>query len=89
MYRIGLDYILGLQTSLKGITIKPNIPSLWDKYTVKRKFRNKTIILNVENPNKVNNTINQIYVNGVEVKNTFINPDDFSEDLINIKVILG
>lgn len=89
MYRIGLDYILGLQTSLKGITIKPNIPSEWNKYTVKRKFRNKTIILNVENPNKVNNTIKHIYVNGVEVKNTFINPDDFSEDLINIKVILG
>jgi cellobiose phosphorylase len=89
MYRIGLDYILGLQTSLKGINIQPNIPAHWEKYTVKRIFRNKIINLTVLNPNKVNSTIKEIYVNDKLTDNTFIKIDKFNEDVINIKVILG
>ncbi len=89
MYRIGLDYILGLQTSLNGITINPNIPSAWDSYSVKRIFRGKTISLNVENPNHINNGIKEIFVNGIKTDSNFINPDNFTDDIINIKVILG
>ena len=89
MYRIGLDYILGLQTSLKGILIQPNIPANWDKYTVKRIFRNKTINLTVLNPNKVNSGIKEIYINDKLTDNSFIEVDKFSDNTINIKVILG
>ncbi len=89
MYRIGLDYILGFQTSLKGIKIEPNIPTYWEKYSVTRKFRNKTINLTVNNPNKVNNGIKEIYVNNNLLNNSFIEVDKYAEDTINIKVILG
>lgn len=35
MLRIGLDYILGFKTSLKGITIEPHIPSHWEEFKLK------------------------------------------------------
>ncbi|RME14446.1 MAG: glycosyl transferase family 36, partial [Bacteroidetes bacterium] len=47
MLRIGLDYILGFRTSLKGITIDPHIPSHWKEFSAERKFRGKTIKLYV------------------------------------------
>lgn len=89
MYRIGLDYILGLQTSLQGITINPNIPAAWNSYSVKRIFRGKTITLDVENPNNVSNGIKEIFVNGIKTDSNFINPDNFNDKNINIKVVLG
>ncbi len=54
MYRIGLDYILGFKTSLKGVTIQPNIPSEWKEFKAERMFRGKRLKLIVrrESENK-------------------------------------
>lgn len=89
MYRIGLDYILGFQTSLNGITIAPNIPSAWNKFTAIRKFRGKTINLTVENPENKNNTIKEILINDKKSDSNFIKVSDFVENEINVKIILG
>lgn len=88
MYRIGLDYILGFRTSLKGMTIKPRIPSSWKFCKAERNFRGKRIILIVENPNGKNSEIGLIEINGNKVESNFINPDDFSEKEINVRIIL-
>jgi len=89
MYRIGLDYILGFNTSLKGLTIDPHIPSSWKSFKAERNFRGKRIILSVENPNGKNSGINLIEVNGNKVESNFINPEDFSEKEINVRIVLG
>ena len=88
MYRIGLDYILGFRTSLKGITIEPRIPSSWKSFKAERNFRGKRIILTVENPNGNNSGIGLIEINGNKVESNFINPDDFSEKEINVRIAL-
>jgi cellobiose phosphorylase len=88
MFRIGLDYILGFRTSLKGITIEPRIPSSWKSYKAERNFRGKRIILIVENPERKNSGIGLIEVNGNRVESNFINPDDFSEKEINVRIVL-
>lgn len=88
MYRIGLDYILGFRTSLKGLTIDPHIPSGWKSLKAERNFRGKRIILTVENPDGKNSGIKSIEINGNSVNTNFINPDDFSEKEIKIKIKL-
>ncbi|MCL6493149.1 MAG: glycosyl transferase family 36 [Ignavibacterium sp.] len=88
MYRIGLDYILGFRTSLKGMTIEPRIPSSWKSFKAERNFRGKRIILSVENPERKNSGIGLIEVNGNRVESNFINPDDFSEKEINVRIVL-
>lgn len=89
MYRIGLDNILGFQTTLKGIRISPAIPSAWKEYKAERKFRGKTIKLHVLNPDGVNSGIKSICVNGREPENNLIIPENFTEDVINVEVVLG
>lgn len=88
IYRIGLDYILGFRTSLKGMTIEPRIPSSWKSFKAERNFRGKRIILTVENPDGKNSGIGLIEVNGNIVESNFFNPDDFSEKEINVRIVL-
>ncbi len=89
MLRIGMDYICGFRTSLKGLIINPNIPSKWKSFSAERNFRGKKIKLEVQNPNGKNSGLKSIEVNGIKVESNFINPDDFSEKEINVKIVLG
>jgi cellobiose phosphorylase len=87
MYRIALDYILGFRTSIDGITISPNIPSHWKGFKAERKYRGKVIKLEVvRKKNKKDSS--SIKINGKEEKSYFINPDKFSADTIDVKIII-
>lgn len=88
MLRIGMDYVCGFRTSLKGIIINPNIPSKWKSFSAERNFRGKRIKLKVENPKGKYSGINLIEVNGASVESNFVNPDDFSEKEINVRIVL-
>ncbi|MFP4604022.1 MAG: GH36-type glycosyl hydrolase domain-containing protein [Bacteroidales bacterium] len=89
MYRIGLDWILGLRTSLKGITIDPHIPADWDNVKVTRKFRGKTLNVEIRNPEKINHGVKSLHVNGVKQSEKWIDPDTFKGDGLEVEVILG
>ena len=89
MLRIGIDYICGFKTSLNGITIDPHIPSKWKSFSAERNFRGKTIKLKVENLKEKNSGIRSIEINGDKVDTNLINPNDYSEKEITVKVILG
>ncbi len=88
MYRIGLDYILGFRTSLKGLTIDPHIPSKWKSFRAERNFRGKRIILDVENPNGKYSGFGLIEVNGIPTESNFINPDEYSNKEIKVRIVL-
>jgi cellobiose phosphorylase len=89
MLRIGLDYICGFRTSLKGMIINPNIPSRWKSFSACRHFRGKKINIKVENPKGKYSGIKLIEVNGNKVESNFINPEDFSEKEINVRIVLS
>lgn len=84
MYRIGLDFILGFRTSLKGITLEPNIPAKWKQFKAERKFRGKTIKLTLNNPDSKNNGITKMIVNGIETESNFIDPSKFETEIIEV-----
>ncbi len=89
MYRIGLDWILGLQTSLKGITVNPHIPAQWDHVEVTRKFRGKTLNISISNPDQVNSGVNQMWVNQQKFSSSWINPADYEDSVLDVQVVLG
>ncbi len=89
MYRIGLDWILGLNTSLKGIRINPNIPSGWKNFRVLRKYRGKTLDIVVDNKAGVNRGVIEIKINGSVFSDGWIDVNQFSGSILSIEVVLG
>lgn len=85
MLRIGMDYICGLQTSLRGITIDPRIPSSWKSFSAERNFRGKKILLKVENPNGKNYGVKKIKVNGIVVETNFIETEKYEAKEISVE----
>jgi cellobiose phosphorylase len=86
MYRIGLDYILGFKTSLKGIKIEPNIPSEWQGFKAERTFRGKDIKLIVSRESE--NKPKDIKINGKVQSNNFLDVSSFTEKEILIETVI-
>lgn len=84
MYRIALDYILGIRPTLRGVLIDPHIPSHWKEFSVQRKFRGKIINLRVVNPNGKNSGFQKILVNSKEVNTNFIEIDKIPSNTIDV-----
>jgi N,N'-diacetylchitobiose phosphorylase len=87
-YYAASQYILGIRPEYKGITIDPCIPADWKGFTVKRRFRNKWLTIEVENKNRVQKGIKQIILNGEVLKGNFIPIDTLKEEN-EISVIMG
>ena len=89
MLRIGLDRIIGLRTSLGGLTIDPHIPSSWKAYKAERRFRGKRFIISVANPDGKNRGVVSVRVNGRPFEGTIIDPARYSEEVVAVDVTLG
>lgn len=89
MLRIGLDHIIGFKTSIKGITISPNIPKKWKEFRAERYFRGKIIRLHVQNPYGKNNTISQIKINGQNSDSNFLDVTLYKSKIIDIEITIG
>ncbi len=87
MYRVSIDYILGIRSSYKGLIVDPAIPSHWDGFTFERIFRGKKYKIKVENPEHVEHGVKKICVNGAELTGNIL-PVCESEE-IEVEVILG
>ncbi len=71
-YYSASQYILGIQPEYTGIRIDPCIPAAWDKISISRRFRNKVLHIQINNPNKSEKGVEKLMVNGVEIKGNFI-----------------
>ena len=80
-------YILGIRPEYHGMTIDPCIPERWDKFVVKRRFRNKMLNIEVINNRHQQKGVNKILINEAEIKGSFI-PIDRLKDNNFIKVIM-
>ena len=84
MLRIGLDHILGFQTTFTGMIIDPKIPAAWSGFTAQRKFRGKLLSLTVVN----HSDVKQMLINGEVVEGNFIDLNLYKGDEIAIAVYL-
>jgi len=74
MSKVSLEWILGVRPELDGLRIDPCIPSAWDKFTVRRHFRNALYELTVENPDHVCKGVRKVVVDGTEQPSSLIPP---------------
>ncbi len=82
------QYILGVKPEYEGLRIDPCIPSDWNKFTVKRVFRNKSFDIKVQNDKSLQKGVKKIILNGEEIEDNLI-PMDKMKDNNEVLVIMG
>ena len=64
LFKVGLEWILGVRATENGLQIDPCIPSAWKGFNVKRTFRGAVYNIEVKNPNNVQCGIKELWVDG-------------------------
>ena len=87
-YYSATQYILGLRPELDGLRIDPCIPSTWNGFKATRRFRGRTIEIEVRNPAGVCRGIKTLTLNNRALGDTLL-PADRLADHNWVEVILG
>jgi len=74
MWKVCLEWIMGIRPVLDGLLIDPCIPRAWDSYKVQRHFRNSSYLFSIENPEHVCKGIKSITVDGKEIEGNVVPP---------------
>ncbi len=61
------QWILGIRTDFDGLLVDPVIPAKWKSFTVTRKFRGNTYVIEVKNPNGQQRGVKKLLVDGKEI----------------------
>lgn len=64
LFKVGVEWILGIRPALEGLLIDPCIPSAWDGFKVRRLFRGAIYNIEVRNPGHVNSGVKEILIDG-------------------------
>ena len=87
-YYSAAQYILGLRPELDGLRIDPCIPSSWDGFTAKRRFRDATLDIVVKNPEGVCRGVKALTLNGQALDGNLV-PAERLQKSNEVEVILG
>jgi N,N'-diacetylchitobiose phosphorylase len=87
-YFSATQYILGLRPEPEGLRIDPCIPSAWEGFKATRRFRSRTIDVEVRNPARVCRGVKTLTLNGTALTGTLV-PVDKLDDHNEVKVVLG
>jgi N,N'-diacetylchitobiose phosphorylase len=87
-YHSATQYILGLQPEIDGLRIDPCIPSSWDGFMATRRFRGRTIRIQVENPDGVCRGVRVLTLNGERLDGNLLPVDRLGEHN-RVQVVLG
>jgi len=87
-YFSATQYILGLQPEPVGLRIAPCIPSTWNGFKARRRFRNRTIHIDVKNPDGVCHGVKTLTLNGETLPGNLIPVDRLGDDN-QVEVVLG
>lgn len=88
MYRVGIDFILGVIPEFDGLRIDPCIPKDWDSYKVKREFRGATYNITVKNPNNHSKGVDKVRIDGKEHESNLLPVFDDDEEH-EVEVVLA
>src|ERR1035437_7519088 len=61
------QWILGIRTEFDGLRVDPVIPAKWKGFTVTRRFRGNTYVIEVKNPKGKQRGVKKLLVNGKEI----------------------
>lgn len=83
------QYILGVQPTLRGLSINPCVPKNFGEFQITRKYRNVEYRITVENPQNVEKGVTELIVNGKSLGATTVIPYDEAQKTVEVKVIMG
>jgi cellobiose phosphorylase len=87
-YYSATQYILGLRPEVDGLRIDPCIPSTWDGFKARRRFRGHTIEIEVKNPERVCQGVRSLTLNGQALGDNLVPADQLGERN-RVEVVLG
>lgn len=64
LYKVGLEWILGVRATAGGLLVDPCIPSSWREFRVLRTFRGTLYDIHVKNPSKKECGVAEVFVDG-------------------------
>jgi cellobiose phosphorylase len=87
-YFSATQYILGLRPEMDGLRIDPCIPHYWLGFKATRRFRGKSIAIDVNNPQGVCRGVKSLTLNG-ELQPENLIPADRLEETNTVEVLMG
>jgi N,N'-diacetylchitobiose phosphorylase len=87
-YHSATQYILGLRPELDGLRIDPCIPSTWQGFKATRRFRGRTIQIEVDNPAGVCRGVKSLSLNDGGLDGKLVPADKLGEHN-QVRVVLG
>lgn len=63
-----VEGILGIRPGVNGLFVNPSIPSEWDEVLIKKRFRDKSLSIKINNKDHKESGVRKIYVNGHEIE---------------------
>ncbi len=87
-YYSATQYILGIRPEIDGLRIDPCIPREWTGFKATRRFRGKTLDIEVKNPDRVCKGVKFLTLNGEPLDGAFI-PANCLLETNRIEAILG
>lgn len=88
MWKVALDWILGVRAEIRGLLIDPCIPHEWDGFRVRRRFRRAVYDIEVENPEHICQGVREIYVDGSRHDSSLL-PGFPAGETHNVRVVMG
>ena len=64
LFKVGLEWILGVRPEVDGLVIDPCIPSSWKEFSVTRTFRGAVYDIRVTNPDNVQCGVRELWMDG-------------------------
>jgi cellobiose phosphorylase len=87
-YVAGTQYVLGIRADWQGLVVDPCIPSGWKGFSATRRFRGKTVKIDVRNPGGVEKGVKSLTLNGETLTGNLI-PADKLKDGNEVVVVMG
>ena len=83
------QYILGVEPTLKGLSVNPCIPKNFGGFTITRTFRGVEYNIEVKNPDNVEKGVKELIVDGQSLGQTTVIPYDASKKQVFVTVQMG
>ncbi len=87
-YHSATQYMLGLIPEMDGLRIDPCIPQDWKEFTAVRRFRGKTVQIEVKNPHSVCRGVRSMTLNGKKLDGNILPADKLGRQNL-VEVVLG
>jgi hypothetical protein len=82
------QWIFGIRTDYDGLRIDPVIPAKWKGFTVTRRFRGNTYIIEVKNPDGKQRGVKKLLVDGKKIAGNILTVQPQQSKPIQVEAIL-